>query len=45
MRWQVESMTDINKARDGHLRMFLHLEWGGAYDDDKKEAPRVAPAF
>jgi hypothetical protein len=29
----------------GHLRMFLHLGWGGAYDDDKKRRPRFAPVF
>jgi hypothetical protein len=29
----------------GHLRMFLHLGWGGAYDDDKKEAAKIRTCF
>ncbi len=29
----------------GHLRMFLHLGWGGAYDDDEKEAAKIRACF
>lgn len=29
----------------GHLRMFLHLGWGGVYEDDEKDAGKIRACF